>query len=73
MIHRPFWKQGVATEVARACLEYGLNILKLPRVVCMIRPENLPSLAVAARLGLQRIGETVHLGFPHNLFANPQP
>lgn len=68
MFHRPFWRLGLASEAAQACVNYGLDTLKLEKVVCIIRPENLPSLGVGAKLGLRRIGETTHMGFLHHLF-----
>jgi RimJ/RimL family protein N-acetyltransferase len=68
MVHRPFWRQGIALEVAMACRDYAFTTLRAPRVVCMIRQENLPSLAVAAKLGMRRIGDIVYFGLPHWLF-----
>jgi [ribosomal protein S5]-alanine N-acetyltransferase len=69
MVHRPFWKQGIATETAMACREYALDVLGRPRVVSLIRPANHPFLKVADRLGMRRIGETIHAGLPHDLYA----
>lgn len=68
MVHRPFWRQGIASEVALACRDYAFTAMRLPRVVCMIRQENTPSLAVAAKLGMRRIGDIIHSGLPHWLF-----
>nr|WP_262271054.1 GNAT family N-acetyltransferase [Microvirga sp. HBU65207] len=48
---REFWHQGLATEAARACVRYGLDMLQMPRVVSITSPENLSS---------QRIAEKVH-------------
>lgn len=70
MVHRDFWRQGIASEAARACVEYGLETLQASRIVAMIRPKNSASLAVSAKLGMTRIGETTHLGLFHNLYAN---
>ena len=47
---REFWHQGFATEAARACIQYGLNTLQMPRVVSITSPENLPSQKVAERV-----------------------
>jgi GrpB-like predicted nucleotidyltransferase (UPF0157 family)/RimJ/RimL family protein N-acetyltransferase len=71
MVHRDFWNLGIASEAARACLEFGLEVLRSPRIVAMIRPENTASLRVSAKLGMNRIGETTHLGLFHNLYAIP--
>ncbi|MEK7830881.1 MAG: GNAT family N-acetyltransferase, partial [Acidobacteriota bacterium] len=51
--NRNFWGQGLATEAARACMDYGFNQLGCRRIVSMIRPENLASRRVAERNGLK--------------------
>jgi RimJ/RimL family protein N-acetyltransferase len=48
---REYWHQGLATEAARACVRFGIETLRLPRVVSITSPENLPS---------QRVAEKVH-------------
>lgn len=68
MVHRPFWRQGIATEVALACRDHAFRAFGADRVICMIHPENSPSLAVASRLGMKRIGDIIHAGMPHLLF-----
>jgi ribosomal-protein-alanine N-acetyltransferase len=73
MLDESRWGRGYATEAARACLQYGFGTLGLGRIVCMIRPVNTPSLAVAARLGLLRCGETEHMGLHHLLFEARRP
>jgi RimJ/RimL family protein N-acetyltransferase len=45
------WGQGFATEAARPVLRHGFDALGLPRVVAGIKPGNLASLRVAAKLG----------------------
>jgi RimJ/RimL family protein N-acetyltransferase len=72
MVHRPFWRQGIATEVAMACRDHAFRTFGAARVICMIHPENTPSLAVAARLGMKRIGDIIHAGMPHLLFEYRQ-
>ncbi|MBC7852442.1 MAG: GNAT family N-acetyltransferase, partial [Pirellulaceae bacterium] len=52
MIHRPYWRQGFAFEAAAACRDYALTTLGRARVISLIRPENLPSQAVARKLGM---------------------
>ncbi len=48
------WGLGYATESAKAALKIAFTKLKNPRVVSTINPLNLPSIAVAERLGMQR-------------------
>jgi ribosomal-protein-alanine N-acetyltransferase len=52
--HRSSWGQGYASEAARSVFDYACDALKLPRVVSLIHPENLRSLRVAQRFGVQR-------------------
>ena len=48
ILDRPFWGRGLATEAAAACRDWAFTELGASRVVTLIRPENEPSLAVAA-------------------------
>ncbi|HEY3296660.1 MAG TPA: GNAT family N-acetyltransferase [bacterium] len=66
---RRLWNQGLATEAARACFEYGFNILHFPRIISMIRPENLPSQRVAQKNGLVLEREVFWKGFVHGVWA----
>jgi ribosomal-protein-alanine N-acetyltransferase len=50
---RPAWGQGYATEAARACLRYGFETCRLPRVVAVVRTENQASRHVLEKLGLR--------------------
>lgn len=44
--------RGIATEAARALLDWGFEELPVPYVTAMIRPGNEASIAVAERLGM---------------------
>lgn len=46
------WGTGLATEAARAVLEWGFEQARLDRVVAVIHPENLASRRVAEKCGL---------------------
>lgn len=48
------WRQGYATEAARAWLAHAFDTLELDEVVSFAPRVNGPSLAVMQRLGLQR-------------------
>ena len=48
---RAAWGQGYATEAARACLDYGFETIKLPRIVATVRLENAASRHVLEKLG----------------------
>ena len=53
IIHHPFWRMGYASEVAKACLDYGLHTLKLDRIVANMPTDHLGSKAVAEKIGLK--------------------
>ena len=73
MVHRPFWRRGLATEAALAVREYAFTERKLPRVVSLIRPENIASIGVARKLGMTPVGACEHAGLPHQVFAVDAP
>jgi ribosomal-protein-alanine N-acetyltransferase len=48
----PFWGRGLATEAARASLQFGFDPLGLERIVAIARPENHASQRVMQKLGM---------------------
>ena len=70
LVHRPFWRRGFATEAARACRDYALQHFNRSRVFALIRPENVPSQGVAAKLGMRPGPQIVrHAGFDHLVYS----
>lgn len=69
MVHRPFWRRGFATEAALAVRDHAFSARKLPRVISLVRPENVPSQGVARKLGMEVTGRTEQAGFDHLVFA----
>lgn len=57
------WGSGFATEAARAALRYGFEVVGLPRIVAVARPENRPSQHVLAKIGMRQVGIEPHYGF----------
>ncbi len=55
---RAFWGRGLATEVARASVDYGFEGLGLEGIFSIIQPENRASRRVAQKAGLTLRGET---------------
>ena len=51
---RPYWKQGYATEGAKASIDWGFKTLPLARLISLIDAENFASQNVAKRLGHTR-------------------
>ena len=52
LLDKTYWGQGLGTEAAQAVLYYGFEKLQLPRLICMIEPENLASIKVAENIGM---------------------
>ena len=73
MIHRPFWRRGLATEAAMAVREYAFAERKLPRVISLIRPDNVPSQGVARKLGMNVVDSWDHAGVAYQVFAVTSP
>ena len=65
--------QGFAQEAARAIFAWADGVLKAPRTVCMIAPENAPSLALAARLGFTPFAEARYRGEPTVVLERRRP
>jgi RimJ/RimL family protein N-acetyltransferase len=70
---REHWGQGYATEAAGACVRLAFEVLRVPRVIALIRPENEASARVARRLGLRPVRRVEHAGMEHDLFALERP
>ena len=50
--YKPFWGRGLATEIARACLAYGHDVLRFTTIVGVISPDNHASQHVLEKAGL---------------------
>jgi RimJ/RimL family protein N-acetyltransferase len=68
MLHRPFWKQGFAAEAALATRDYGFKRYGDSFLISLIRPENVPSAAVAKKMGMRPWKETLHFNLPHTVW-----
>ncbi len=73
IIHRPFWRQGYATEAAAHCRDYAFGTLGKERIVVLVRPENVVSVKVANKIGFIRERETNYAGFTHTVFVRSHP
>ena len=52
------WGKGYATEAARKIINYVFNILQLPVIYAVVKPENHASVKVTQRLGMKALGIT---------------
>lgn len=68
---RSCWGHGYASEAARRVFEYTCDVLRLPRVISIIHPDNTRSLRVAHRFGLQREDTVEAMGHPRDRYVWP--
>jgi [ribosomal protein S5]-alanine N-acetyltransferase len=68
-VRRDLWGQGLATEAARACRDYGFTRLSRERIISLIRPENMASRRVAEKNGMEVWRETVHHDLLHLVYC----
>lgn len=66
---RESWGHGFATEAVTAAIRYAFEVVKRPRVISLIHPDNARSRAVAERVGQRRIGEWTMRGECLDLYA----
>ncbi len=64
-----WWGRGYATEAARAVRDYALGELALPEVLALVRPDNVASIHVVEKIGMERIGTRVSDGAEHLLYS----
>lgn len=76
VIHPAHWGNGYATEAGRASVDWAFAVLPVDELVSVILPENVPSQAVARRLGFTLREERVISHFPsspHGIWTLPRP
>lgn len=49
-----YWGQGLASEAARAVRDFALFTLHMPRIISLIRPDNIASQRVSEKIGMKR-------------------
>jgi len=68
-LHPDYWNRGLITEAARAVRDHAFRDLKLPRVISLVHPENIPSRRVAEKNGMSVEKEIIFRGFPTMVFS----
>lgn len=68
-VRKDLWNQGLATEAARACRDYGFQKLGVGRLISLIRPENIPSRRVAEKNGMTIWKEVVWADLTHLVYT----
>lgn len=69
-LHPALWGQGLATEAARACLDWAWSNTPLPRIAAITSMGNSRSRNVMLRLGMQRVE---HGDFDHPALSQGDP
>ncbi|CAN5212996.1 GNAT family N-acetyltransferase [soil metagenome] len=67
-----FQGQGLAREGLEAVLAWADTVLEAPRTVCMIDPDNGPSLKLAERVGYRPYGQGAYKDHTVILFERPK-
>lgn len=59
-LHPAYWRKGLATEGARACLAYGFDELSLAYIYAQTTEENAPSRGVMEKIGMHLVTHFNH-------------
>ena len=70
---RDYWGKGYAAEAARGCMEHAFRTLGAPRVISLIRPENVPSIKVARRNKMRFAKTIFRFGYVHQVYTAVNP
>jgi len=68
---KPYWRQGFATEAARASVRFGFEQANLTRLIALAVPENIASRRVMEHLGFVYEKDTHHFGLDLAQYALP--
>ncbi|MFT5820809.1 MAG: ribosomal-protein-alanine N-acetyltransferase [Crocinitomix sp.] len=68
-----YWGKGLATEAAKACLDYGFNTLQLKRIIATVLPDNIGSVRVLEKVGMQYEKEFIEDGLFVKQYCIQQP
>jgi RimJ/RimL family protein N-acetyltransferase len=68
----PYQGQGYALEAAARVVDWGFEVLALPRIVAIALPDNLRSFHLMRRLGMQPDGTGHHHGYDVTRFVLPR-
>jgi RimJ/RimL family protein N-acetyltransferase len=58
MLGKKHWNMGYASEGAEACIDYAFRTLNLDRLAATVEPENLRSVCVLNKIGMEKTGKT---------------
>lgn len=64
-----FWGNGYATEIAKQLKSFAIENNLHHRVISMIHPENIESINVAKKNGMQKAFEHSYMGMPVEVYS----
>ena len=73
MLAPQYWQRGLALEGTQALKDYGLQQLGFPRLISLIPPENVASIHIAEKIGMQYERDVDQWGQHFRLYAVKQP
>lgn len=71
IIDQPYWGIGIASEAARACVQYAVTVLNSERLISITHPDNAGSQKILTHLGFKREQENdgIYYGASHHFFG----
>jgi ribosomal-protein-alanine N-acetyltransferase len=64
-LKRAAWGHGYATEAARAVRDFAFQTLHIKRLVALIDPDNVSSIRVAEKIGMEYESDVMLKGYDH--------
>ena len=65
-LNKKYWHNGLATEGAKKCLDYGFNVIELKNIISTSPIINTKSIRVMEKIGMQKLTEFKHLRLKSN-------
>ena len=62
LLSRAFWNRGLATEGAKASLDFGFQKFNLKRIIGLVHPENFASQRVLEKIGMTFLDRAQYFG-----------
>ena len=59
-LNKKYWNNGLATEGAKKCLDYGFNVIKLKNIISTTPRINIKSIRVMEKIGMEKLTEFKH-------------
>ena len=66
---RDYWGLGYASEAAGACIDHGLNNLKVNTIFAVVDQRNSASIRVLEKIGMKPIRDLIYHGVPHHRYS----